>query len=241
MSKNKCLEISFNSERFILKGALHLPENDKPDIVVGSHGLESTSDSPKQIELANKCNDIGLAYFRFDHRGCGKSEGFFSKVTSIQNRKADLIKAVETVMQRSDIGSKLALFGSSMGGATCIAAAKELNAEANILVAAPVFGETLLKPPEEMEDEPGLSIEFYKKLLDFDLSGNLPFLKNTLIFHGDQDDIVPMSNGEVIYAKTNKPNKFIIQKGGDHRISSTEHQKEFLTESLNWYKKYLLK
>ncbi len=241
MCLNKCIEISFKSDNRLLKGMLHLPLNELPHLVVGSHGLESTGDSPKQIELANKCNDMGIAYFRFDHRGCGKSDGIFSEVTSIENRKTDLINAVNTIMKRDDIGNKLALFGSSMGGATCIATAKDLKAEAYIFIAAPVFGETLLKPPEELEEKPGLSIEFYQKLLNFDLSNNLSHLKNVLIFHGDHDDIVPIVNSETIFSNACEPKKFIVQKNGDHRISSPEHQKEFLTESLKWYKKHLLK
>lgn len=241
MYSKKCIEISFNSDNYCLRGTLHLPAVDSPPLIVGSHGLESNGDSPKQIELADRCNDMGIAYFRFDHRGCGKSDGVFSEVTSIENRKTDLISAVNTIMKRDDIGDSLALFGSSMGGATCIAAAKELKAEAYILVAAPVFGETLLKPPEEMEEKPGLSLEFYKKLLDFDLSENLPLLKNVLIFHGDQDDIVPISNSEAIFSNASDPKNFIIQQNGDHRISSPEHQKEFLTESIKWYKNHLLK
>ncbi len=212
MCLNKCIEISFKSGNYLLKGMLHHPSNELPNLVVGSHGLESTGDSPKQIELANKCNDMGIAYFRFDHRGCGKSEGIFSEVTSIENRKTDLINAVNTIMKRDDIGNKLALFGSSMGGATCIATAKDLKAEAYILIAAPVFGETLLKPPEELKDKPGLSIEFYKKLLNFDLSENLSFLRNVLIFHGDHDDIVPILNGKTIFSNACNPKKFIVQK-----------------------------
>lgn len=241
MCQKNCIEISFRSDNYRLKGTLHLPAIDSPPLIVGSHGLESNGDSPKQIELADQCNDLGIAYFRFDHRGCGKSEGIFSKVTTIENRKTDLINAVSIIMKRDDIGDRLALFGSSMGGATCIAAAKELNAKACILVAAPVFGETLLKPPEEIEETPGLSVDFYKKLLNFDLSENIPFLKNVLIFHGDQDDIVPISNSETIFKNASEPKKFIIQKNGDHRISSPEHQKEFLSESIKWYKKHLLK
>ncbi len=237
MMKNKCIEISFKSDDYLLKGILHHPGTGSPPIIVGSHGLESTGDSPKQIELANICNEIGFAYFRFDHRGCGRSEGIFAEVTSVDNRKADLINAVNHIMARSDIGDRLALFGSSMGGTTCIAAANEMNAEAFVLIAAPVLGETLIKPPEELDDEPGLSRAFYEKFLQFDVSDNISFMKNVLIFHGDEDDIVPVMNGKTIYEKAGEPKRLIIQKGGDHRISKPEHQKEFLTEASDWYRK----
>lgn len=237
MGQRKTIDISFQSDDYRLKGVLHHPGTEAPPLVVGSHGLESTGDSPKQIELAERCNDIGIAFFRFDHRGCGKSEGVFSEVTSVEGRKRDLINAVKTISDRDDIGEGLALFGSSMGGTTCIAAAETLKAEAYVLIAAPVFGKSLIKPPEELDDEPGLSIAFYEKFLQFDLSDSLPLLKNLLIFHGDKDDIVPIMNGETIHENAGEPKKLIVQKNGDHRISDPVHQEEFLTESLAWYKK----
>ena len=233
----QCIEITFKSDNYILKGILHHPGTPTPPLIVGSHGLESTGDSPKQIELANICNKMGFAYFRFDHRGCGKSEGVFSEVTSVENRKNDLINAVHAVREQQKTGDRLALFGSSMGGTTCIAAAKQLNAEAYVLIAAPVYGKTLIKPPEELASKPGLSISFYEKFLQFDVSDNIPHLKNVLIFHGDKDDIVPVVNGQTIYDKAGEPKKIIIQKNGDHRISDPIHQEEFLTEASNWYRK----
>jgi len=238
MTGSTCINISFLSDGYKLNGVLHLPEAQSPPVVVGSHGLESNGDSPKQIELANRCNEMGIAYFRFDHRGCGTSEGIFAEVTSVENRKADLIHAVNTILSRSDIGNRLALFGSSMGGTTCIAAAAELKAEAYVLVAAPVFGQTLIKPPEELDKE-GLSIAFYEKFLKFDISGNIPLINNVLIFHGDKDDIVPILNSETIYRDAQDPKKIIVQKNGDHRISDPVHQKEFITETTLWYKKIL--
>ncbi len=233
----KCIEISFISDGYLLRGVLHHPGTANPPLIVGSHGLESNGDSPKQIELAGICNKMGFAYFRFDHRGCGRSEGIFAEVTSVETRKADLICAVNITMKRNDIGNRLALFGSSMGGTTCIAAAKELKAEASVIIAAPVSGETLIKPPEELDSEPGLSVGFYEKFLQFDVSNSISYMNNVLIFHGDKDDIVPVVNGQTIFDKAGEPKKFIIQEGGDHRISNPVHQKQFLSEASNWYKR----
>ncbi len=234
---SKCIEIVFKSDGYRLHGVLHHPNTKAPPLIAGSHGLESNGDSPKQIELADACCKMGFAYFRFDHRGCGQSEGVFAEVTSVENRKRDLINAVNIIRETQDIGIRLALFGSSMGGTTCIAAAKELNAEAYVLIAAPVYGETLIKPPEELESEPGLSFAFYEKFLQFDVSDNIKHMKNVLIFHGDKDDIVPVSNGKTIYEKATEPKKIIIQENGDHRISDPIHQKQFLAEASTWYHK----
>ena len=90
------ININFESDGFLLKGMLHLPEADLPPIVIGSHGLLSNSYSPKQITLARECNANGIAYFRFDHRGCGQSNGVFNEVTSLEGRRNDLICAIKT-------------------------------------------------------------------------------------------------------------------------------------------------
>ncbi len=81
MSTEKSIikDISFFSDGFKLKGYLHLPSTNRPPVVIGSHGLYSSSSSPKQIALADQCNRFGIAYFRFDHRGCGGSEGKFGE------------------------------------------------------------------------------------------------------------------------------------------------------------------
>ena len=104
------INITFESDGFFLKGMLHLPKTDLPPIVIGSHGLLSNSYSPKQIALARECNANGIAYFRFDHRGCGQSNGVFNEVTSLEGRHNDLISAIKTMQMRKDIGEKIGLF-----------------------------------------------------------------------------------------------------------------------------------
>ena len=106
------LNITFSSNGFRLKGMLHLPETDLPPVVIGSHGLLSNSYSPKQIALARECNAHGIAYFRFDHRGCGQSDGVFNEITSLTGRRDDLISAVNAIKMRKYIGKRIGLFGS---------------------------------------------------------------------------------------------------------------------------------
>lgn len=232
----RTIEISFYSDGFRLNGVLHLPAEKNPPVVIGSHGLASDGNSPKQIELAQACTRMGMAYFRFHHRGCGTSEGYFPEVTSLENRKHDLLDAVKTILCREDIGDRLALFGSSMGGTTCIAASEQLDAMGYVVVAAPVCGDDLTKAPERTAEEPDLDEEFYKRFLAFDVRSHLSGIKNILIFHGDNDDIVPIKNGQTIFQRVHNPKKMIVQKNGDHRISDPEHQKEFIREASDWFK-----
>ncbi|MEJ2475932.1 MAG: alpha/beta hydrolase [Desulfobacterales bacterium] len=86
-----CRWIDFLSEGYRLKGMLHLPTAERPPVVIGSHGLLSSSESAKQRELAARCTAAGMGYFRFDHRGCGRSQGYFPEVTTLEGRVQDLI------------------------------------------------------------------------------------------------------------------------------------------------------
>lgn len=234
-----CKKISFKSNGFLIKGTLHLPKSKRPPIVIGVHGLFSDSNSPKQIELAKKCNELNIAFFRFDHRGCGESEGVFRDVTSFAARQSDLISAVKTILSRNDTGNRIGLFGSSLGGAVCISIAKTLKVAALVTFAAPVRSEPLIEALDKSNYLNNLPLSFYKTNLNFDISDKLPDIHNILIFHGDSDKIVPISNAEEIYSKAGNPKKLIIQSQGDHRMSDKEHQTQFLNESALWFKKQI--
>lgn len=232
-------EITFLSGKFLLKGTLHLPAIDRPPVVIGSHGLLSSSSSPKQIELALKCSASGIAFFRFDHRGCGQSEGAFTEVTSLEARCIDLVSAVKCIQSRSDIGNRLGLFGSSMGGAVCIAAASLLAVDAMVTFAAPVRSSSILEALEKTNDSNTTPPLLAEKYLRSDLADKLSNLHHILILHGASDTIVPPSNAQEIYSKAAEPKKLIMQRQGDHRMSTKEHQKNFIKEAVNWFKTHL--
>ncbi|OQY14567.1 MAG: hypothetical protein B6I30_00270 [Desulfobacteraceae bacterium 4572_187] len=231
--KSICKKISFLSDNFLLRGILHIPTVEKCPVVIGSHGLLSSSNSPKQIELARRCNDFGIAFFRFDHRGCGKSQGVFKEVTSLDARRTDILSAIETIHGQGYIGSRIGLFGSSMGGAACISAAGSTKIDSMVVSAAPLRSR-IIKRPDEKEDK----VE-YKKL-SFDISGKLSGINNILIFHGDADQVVPFSNALELYEKAEDSKKLIIQENGDHLMSNKAHQKEFINEAGLWFKNGLV-
>lgn len=232
-------DISFFSDGFKLKGYLHLPSANRPPVVIGSHGLFSSSSSPKQIALADQCTRFGIAYFRFDHRGCGSSEGKFEGVTSLEARCRDLADAVAVITGRSDTGDRFGLFGSSMGGTVCLSLAGELGADALVTFAAPIRSRTLENgfPMSENSDTPGIFLDARKRR--FDITARLPVICNILIFHGEAEDIVPVSHADEIYSLVKQPKKLIKQKQGDHPMSNEAHQKVFIREASLWFRQGL--
>ena len=227
--------IRFSADGLKLSGVLHLPVDKRPPLVVGCHGLLSSSNSPKQIALAEHCNRLGIAYFRFDHRGCGSSEGAFDLVTSLEGRCRDLAAAVEAVTSKIDTGGCLGLFGSSMGGTVCLSMADGLAAEAVVTFAAPIRSDLKGSQLESSRTEIVLDTAGHR----FDITRRLAAVRNILIFHGDADNVVPVDHAREIYSRAGQPKKLIIQNRGDHPMSNAAHQKEFVREAARWFKQWL--
>ena len=231
--------IHFDSDDYRLCGMLHLPETETPPVIIGSHGLFSTGDSPKQTALAEQCVKKGMAFFRFDHRGCGGSDGDFAFATTFAGRCRDLIRAIEVMQDRPETGSRIGLFGSSFGGAACLSVAAQFDISAMVTVAAPLFSESIRSPNINDPANSPLIEALDKSALFFDLRDRIGNINHLLIFHGDKDDTVPFSNALELYSKALEPKQLICQKNGDHPMSDPLHQKEFINLAAGWFKTYL--
>jgi alpha-beta hydrolase superfamily lysophospholipase len=229
-------EITFQADGLELRGDLHLPAVKQPPVVIGSHGLFSSRNSPKQIALADQCNRLNIAFFRFDHRGCGDSQGKFEAVTSLEARFNDLVSAIDWITHRKDLGDRIGLFGSSMGGAACLSVASKIEITTMVTVAAPIRSKHIHSAIENSDalNHPGS--RFDAKRNAFDISQGLLNIRNILIFHGDADTVVPVSHAREIFQQVGDPKKLNILNGGDHRMSSPVHQEEFLRKASLWFR-----
>lgn len=231
--------IVFSSDGLKLDGRLHRPPASRPPFVVGSHGLFSTGDSPKQLALANALNAAGIAFFRFDHRGCGRSGGSFRKETSLAARCADLLSALDILHGRTDLSTRFGLFGSSFGGTVCLSVAAETGASALVVNAAPVRSRTLAGREVAADGPPELDDDFYRKALRFDISSKLSSVHTVCIFHGSADRVVPIENGMEIFEKAGDPKRITVFEQGDHRMSGEADQHRFVREATDWFTGHL--
>jgi alpha-beta hydrolase superfamily lysophospholipase len=230
-----CTDLSFSSDGFRLTGTLHLPGIHQPPVVVGSHGLLSSSSSPKQIEMARQCSADGMAFFRFDHRGCGQSEGGKADAADFNGRCRDLLSAIDFLRCNYALNPKIGLFGSSLGGAVCLSVATLVRVHALVTVAAPLDSGSLIDSAQGVVPD-GLSAELaLSPRFRFDLSDSLSDVRNLLIFHGENDSVVPISHARKLFEKAGHPKKLMIQEKGDHVMSLPLHQKSFMHESLLWF------
>ena len=231
-------KIFFPSDKYRLHGTLHLPAIKNPPVVIGSHGLLSTGESPKQIALADMCARHNMAYFRYDHRGCGKSEGEFSSATTFDGRCRDLLSAVKTIRELPETGDAIALFGSSFGGTISLAMAGALNIASIVTVAAPLCSESIKAPyVNDPANKPAMQTLDKDKLF-FDIRDRISVISHLLIFHGDNDRIVPFENALELSRNATNPKMLICQKNGDHPMSNEIHQKKFINQAVAWFNKY---
>lgn len=241
----KQIRTQFDSDGLKLSGILHLPDIPAPPLVVGSHGLEGTMASAKQEVLARLLPENQIAFFRFDHRGCGSSDGEFIRETSLEKRSRDLVAAVCHVMAMNETDKTLGLFGSSMGGATCIHAWQALAAKGfppagGVLCAAPLRSITIDNIPTEANgSRPALPLSFFAENLLFDLGKEATRLHHVLVFHGDKDEVVPVSNAEELYQLMQAPKELVIHGGGAHQMSDPAHQQDFEIQAAQWYRSIL--
>jgi alpha/beta superfamily hydrolase len=224
--------ISFFADVLRLSGVLHLPKQAPVALIVGCHGLMANKKSPKQIDLAHRCNAEGMAYLRFDHRGCGDSEGDFEKDTTLKNRQADLLAAVRAARRYWGYEIFTGLFGSSLGGAVCLMTSSHISPFATVTLAAPIQSHFIRMPEDSPES---LNREILKNRLNFDITNQLSAVHHILIVHGDGDETVSIENAHQLYKLAHHPKKKVILKSGDHRISNPSHQKIFMQHTVKWF------
>ncbi len=240
-NKMKIMQTTFTVDGLTLKATLHLPQCPMPPLVVGSHGLEGSQNSAKQMLLSKVLPANDIAFFRFDHRGCGDSQGSFIKYTSLETRTRDFCAAVDHVLDMGVTSNRIALFGSSMGGAACINAWQNLERagfriQGAVLCASPVNTRTIKRVPLAGNDKrPALSVNFFKENLLYDLSDQARALHHVMIFHGSADGVVPVENAEILYAAMQSPKEMILYDSGDHQMTDPAHQKDFEQKMIAWY------
>jgi len=229
--------ISFSVGKRLLQGVLHLPAKKASPVVVGSHGLLADKSSPKQIALATHCARAGIAFFRFDHGGCGESPGGdLSDIPLMDVRCAELEAAIITIGGRPDIDNhKIGLFGSSFGGAVCLKSIPVLKGGPVVTWAAPQKSGPVLR---FLEKTGGTTYRTHPlERLVFDITDCGP-LKNILILHGENDEVVPATDAHKLFAAARYPKRLRLFSGGDHRMRNSAHQTLFLREALGWYERH---
>lgn len=130
-------DLRFPCGKEICEGTLYLPEGTGlfPVVVMGS-GFAGTRDVALPL-FARHFADAGVAALTFDYRYFGTSGGTPRQYIHPEEQIADFASAIAAARERPEVdGTRLALWGSSMGaGHALIAAARDKGVRALVLQA----------------------------------------------------------------------------------------------------------
>lgn len=157
-----------------LEGMLHLPDAAPRAIAVVAHPLPTmggTMDNKVVTTLTKAFTELGFAALRFNFRGVGESAGEFDS----GNGEVEDVLAVVRHAQEEFGHLPLILSGFSFGGYVQARAAQHLHPQPHRLVlVAPAVG---------------------RSVPSFENSTSMPHVPhNTLLIHGEQDEVVPLSD-----------------------------------------------
>jgi len=216
-----------------LAGVFHSPREEASTCVITCHGLYSSKDSEKYVNIVRRFCWEDFAVLRFDFRGCGESGGLFED-TSITGRMKDLEDALDFVQEQGC--ESVGVMGSSLGGTVAVlTAAKDRKIRALVTWATPCRLDELFQ---------GEVIKGLEKLRQDVSRYNVAKTVNNihcpiLIIHGSLDKQVPLSHAEVLYENANEPKNIKIIEDADHRLTNPSHRRRAVELTLDWFKKYL--
>ena len=178
----------------------------------------------------------GFSFVLFDFAGNGQSEGRFEDLT-LTHQAQDLSAVIDWCLEQEQ--GPVVTMGRSFGGSTVLAqAARDPRVHAVCTWAAPVhlddlFSEVMLSETDDgrviLADENGtvyLKKDFQLDLAEHDLlraAANI-HPRPIAIIHGQNDDVVPVSEAEELYAAAAEPKELHIIPKADHQFSATAEQ-----------------
>jgi alpha-beta hydrolase superfamily lysophospholipase len=103
-----------------LAARLLLPAGARPGAVIFVHGLGSGKDSPRNVVIAERLRDAGLAALLFDLSGHGESSNDL-RGEDLTAYCEDLIAVFKWLQSREEVdGARIGIAGSSLGGVVAL-------------------------------------------------------------------------------------------------------------------------
>ena len=193
--------------------------------VIFAHG--NAGNIGHRVEKIKLLYDIGVSVFIFDYRGYGRSEGAASEAGLYRDTEAayDYIVKIRKIPEDSVI-----LYGESIGGAPVIDLARKARVRALIT-------EEAFSSIKDMARTAYPILPAFIFSSRFDSLSKIPEVEcPKLIIHSVDDEIVPLSLGEKLYAAANPPKQFLKIRGS-HNTAFFDSQDVFTREVKAWIAK----
>lgn len=235
-----------------LAGVLHHPSAaGQPDSPAAGVLLAHCFSCSKQVltmtRLARGLADHGYAVLRFDFTGLGESEGEFG-ATNLASGVGDVIAATRALSAR--VPGPLALVGHSLGGAAALLAAPDLPEVGSVVtIGTPASPAHLARVRPDLDALPegtrtevviaGRSFEVERRFLDdledHDQQGAVAGLgRPLLVLHAVDDEVVPVAEGERIFAAARQPKAFHPLLDTDHLLRDRASSERALQLVAGW-------
>lgn len=234
----KLEEVHFKSEGQQISGILHLPGIKNFPWVIASHGLLSSKNSEKYVALGERLTWQGMALLRFDFRGIGESEGRIEDDT-VSRRIVDLGSAIDFIKSRSDLGTRIGLLGSSLGGYISLIKASLEKEVRSVVVWATPYHLDDLKSNEGTEGYLLPGEAFFRDLSKHRLLPLLSKVSSCMVIHGEKDELVPVDQAWEIFHGLSEPKEIHTIEEADHRFTEATHRQRAMDLTVDWFKKYL--
>lgn len=199
-------DVSFTAQDNVKLHGWFVPAEPSNAVMLFCHG--NAGNISHRADNISRLNAIGVSVFIFDYRGYGKSEGSISEAGFYLDAEAAHRIANGYASQRQ---SKLVIFGRSLGGIAAVHLASQRPCAGTILESTFTHLGAMAR---EHFPVPGVHKMLKTRLNAIDKIGRVKV--GTLFFHGDLDDIVPMSLGRELFDAANPPKEFVIIPGAGH-------------------------
>lgn len=165
--------------------------------------------SHRTEEIVQIHHILGVNLFIIDYRGYGDSEG----IPSEQGTYRDARAALAYLRSRPDIApDKIVYFGRSLGAAVAVELATEHPPDRIILVAPfASLGDMARVHYSALPGAAWLARNRYNSV-----SRISSIESPLLILHGDQDIIIPLSQGRKLFEAAKQPKQFQVIQGAGH-------------------------
>lgn len=254
--------VQFKSGSFYLTGQWDEPADvpayaELPAVLFG-HGFTGNRFESRRMYtmLSARLVAKGIRTFRFDHRGCGDSEGEFREFTSagymedIEAGLAEFLAGPGIDMDRT------AVVGYSLGGMTASYWLNGLDAWRTAVMWAPVARPDIIR--DRLATYPDFKNYRAKGFFDYmgfrvcadyidNIGGYNPiqwvraFEKPILFIQGDADPIVKPEQVKIyLEARNNSRDKLLLVSGGDHAFTTAENIDRVIDASVEWLDSFLM-
>lgn len=214
-------------------------------VILGVHGFAGDKESSMLRKLANELVEHEAAVICFDFPAHGESPVHEAELT-VENCKKDLLAVARHIEEQYPDAQK-SVFATSFGGYIALLCSHQLPAYRYILRAPAITMPDLLLTnilqisEDAWKAQTYIECGFERKIkLPYSFYGELqaqepllkrPFQRDIHIFHGDQDDIVPLDIA-LSFANMNKNTEVTIIKGADHRFKHTGEMERIVAKTM---------